>query len=63
MTTRRAASPGSADGNEKFPSRRQYLVSAGSKAIALEDVGIGCTMLHHHLTEMDLGEKNSLEAL
>lgn len=38
-------------------------MSAGSYAIALEDVGIGCTMLHRHLTEIDLDEKNSLEAL
>lgn len=61
MTIRRAASPGAAYGNEKFPSRRQCRVSAGSYAIALEDVGIGCTMLHRHLTEIDLDEKNSLK--
>lgn len=63
MTTRRAASPESAYGNEKFPSRRLHLVYAGSYAIALEDVGIACTMLHDHLTEIDLDEKNSPEAL
>lgn len=34
-----------------------------SYAISLEDVGIGCTMLHDHLTEIDLDEKNSPEAL